>query len=204
MYSDRLGRSGWRASWTQSQAARVGVDARGLELRDGTGAHGTAGFTWYAEELLENRGQLGTRHDQIDLPLFEQEFRRLKALRQFLANNLLDYLRSSKTDMCFRFSHDHIAEGCEGGAYAAEGGIGEQEKNGTPTSASFASAAAVFAICIRETIPSCIRAPPEAQQTRTGVRISTPNSTDRVTFSPTTEPMLPPMNVKSSAHMTIG
>ena len=57
---------------------------------------------------------------------------------------------------------------------------------------------------MRESVPSCMRAPPEEEQTITGVRVFAPSSMARVTFSPTTEPMLPPRNVKSRAHITTG
>ena len=59
------------------------------------------------------------------------------------------------------------------------------------------SAAEVLAICMREKIPSCMRAPPEELKTMQGMRRSKARSMTRATFSPTTEPIEPPMNSKA-------
>ena len=64
------------------------------------------------------------------------------------------------------------------------------------TSRSRASAAEVFAICMSERMPSCMRAPPEAEITIAGTLRSAARSNWRVTSSPTTEPIEPPMNRK--------
>src|SRR5437667_384116 len=56
----------------------------------------------------------------------------------------------------------------------------------------------VLAICIREKIPSCIRAPPEELKTMAGMRRSYARSKRRATFSPTTEPIEPPMKSKAN------
>ena len=54
----------------------------------------------------------------------------------------------------------------------------------------------ILAICIKLNVPSCIRAPPEAV-TSTNINPRTvAYSIRRVTFSPTTQPILPPMNSK--------
>jgi hypothetical protein len=78
------------------------------------------------------------------------------------------------------------------------------EKYGTPASWSRATAAAVLAICMSEKIPSCILAPPEAEQTIKGARREAARSAARAIFSPTTDPMLPPMNPNSRAPITTG
>ena len=67
------------------------------------------------------------------------------------------------------------------------------EMNGRPARSSRASAADVFAICISDSAPSIIRAPPEHETMMTGARRSMARSMARVIFSPTTTPMLPPM-----------
>jgi hypothetical protein len=46
-------------------------------------------------------------------------------------------------------------------------------------------------------MPSCIRAPPDAETMTTGSCLSIASSIARASFSPTTEPMLPPMKKKS-------
>ena len=63
------------------------------------------------------------------------------------------------------------------------------------------SAPDIFAICIRLMAPSCIRAPPEAEMMTIGTRSAVERSIARVIFSPTTHPMLPPMNLISMAQM---
>ena len=73
--------------------------------------------------------------------------------------------------------------------------------NGTPLSSRRARAADVLAICIREITPSCILAPPEAVMQMKGIPSSAALSAFRVTFSPATEPMLPPINLKSKQLM---
>ncbi len=55
----------------------------------------------------------------------------------------------------------------------------------------------VFAICISESTPSIIRAPPEAETIIKGFFSSRARSATRAIFSPTTEPIEPPMNPKS-------
>ena len=84
--------------------------------------------------------------------------------------------------------------------------VGSQstEMNGRPASASRASAAEIFAICISERIPSCIRAPPEVETMISGSFFSIARSMAIVIFSPTTEPIEPPMNAYSIAQITTG
>ncbi len=77
------------------------------------------------------------------------------------------------------------------------------EMNGRPARSSRASAAEVFAICISDSAPSIIRAPPEHDTITTGARRSIARSMDRVIFSPTTTPMLPPMKGYSIAAITV-
>jgi len=71
------------------------------------------------------------------------------------------------------------------------------ERNGRRSRWSWASSAAVFAICMSERIPSCMRAPPVADTITSARRSFIAVSIERATFSPTTEPMLPPMKKKS-------
>ena len=51
----------------------------------------------------------------------------------------------------------------------------------------------VLGSCMRERIPSCIRAPPDAVTATSGTFRSTAESAARVSFSPTTLPIEPPM-----------
>ena len=75
---------------------------------------------------------------------------------------------------------------------------------GTRTWSSRIKAPEIFAICIRLIAPSCIRAPPEAEMMMMGVFSAAERSMARVIFSPTTQPMLPPMNLISMAQIFTG
>ncbi len=75
---------------------------------------------------------------------------------------------------------------------------------GTLAESNRASAAEIFAICIRLTTPSIMRAPPEAETTMIGLRSLQARSTARVIASPTTAPMLPPINEYSMALTITG
>jgi hypothetical protein len=76
--------------------------------------------------------------------------------------------------------------------------------NGSPASSRRASAVEIFAICMRERAPSCIRAPPEHEMTMSGQWASSARSTARVTFSPTTLPIEPPMKPYSMTAIMTG
>ena len=71
----------------------------------------------------------------------------------------------------------------------------------SPAARRRSSAPIVLTSCIRASVPSCIRAPPEELTTISGTRSASAPSAARVTFSPTTEPIEPPMNPKSSAQI---
>ena len=70
---------------------------------------------------------------------------------------------------------------------------------GSPAARSRSSAETVLAICMRLRIPSCMRAPPDACVRTTGSRSSVARSKSRAIFSPTTDPIDPPMNAKRKA-----
>ena len=73
----------------------------------------------------------------------------------------------------------------------------------SPASECRFNAADVFAICIRETIPSCILAPPEQQNRMTGRPSSVARSTAQAIFSPITCPMLLIRNLASQMPSTV-
>ena len=58
-----------------------------------------------------------------------------------------------------------------------------------------------LAICMRDTTPSCIRAPPEAVKPMTGRRWASANSNRRVIFSPTAEPMEAMIKLESMTNV---
>ena len=53
-------------------------------------------------------------------------------------------------------------------------------------------------------MPSCMRAPPEAETTIERRRSASARSAARVSFSPTTEPIEPPMKTNSIAPIRTG
>ncbi len=83
-------------------------------------------------------------------------------------------------------------------------GSDRTDRNGTPPARRRSSAPSVLASCIKASVPSCIRAPPEALTTMSGSRDSSAASAARVTFSPTTAPIEPPMNPKSITQIGDG
>ena len=64
------------------------------------------------------------------------------------------------------------------------------------------AAAATLAICIRENMPSCTRAPPLAATLTSGILRCVASSNACAIFSPTTEPIVPPKNAKSKTTST--
>ena len=75
---------------------------------------------------------------------------------------------------------------------------------GRPAARNRPSAMLTLAICIRDSTPSCIRAPPDAEKKMTGSRSVAACSTMRASFSPTAVPMLPPRNPKSKQPNATG
>ena len=76
--------------------------------------------------------------------------------------------------------------------------------NGRRRSARRVTAAVVLAICISDSRPSCMRAPPEAVTQMKGTRCSKAALAPRTKRSPTTEPMEPPRNSNSKQATTTG
>ena len=72
----------------------------------------------------------------------------------------------------------------------------------SPASLCLFNAADVFAICISDTIPSCILAPPEQAKIITGSCSRVARSTALVIFSPTTLPILAIINRLSQTART--
>jgi hypothetical protein len=74
--------------------------------------------------------------------------------------------------------------------------------NGAALSFMRSTAQVVLAICMRLSMPSCMRAPPELQTATRGSPSAAARSAQRQKRSPTTLPMLPPMNPKSITAIT--
>ena len=71
------------------------------------------------------------------------------------------------------------------------------EMYGSPASLSLPMATDVFAICIRDSMPSCMRAPPEAEKRTSALRSAIACSQALTMRSPAPVPRLPPMKEKS-------
>ena len=76
--------------------------------------------------------------------------------------------------------------------------------NGDVASLIRSTAQLVLAICMRLRMPSCMRAPPEVHTATSGRSSPLASSALLQSFSPTTLPMLPPMNPKSITASTHG
>ncbi len=76
--------------------------------------------------------------------------------------------------------------------------------NGDVASLIRSTAQLVLAICMRLRMPSCMRAPPEVHTATSGRSSPLASSALLQSFSPTTLPMLPPMNPKSITASTQG
>ncbi len=97
-----------------------------------------------------------------------EKFCSLESLRQLLSDGLLDHTRTRKTDQCPRLCKNDISKHRKTCRYTAGCRIGQYRNIKKPASLCRFSAAEVFAICIREWIPSCILAPPEQANIITG------------------------------------
>ena len=78
------------------------------------------------------------------------------------------------------------------------------EMNGTRAARKRAISTELLAICMRDSTPSCIRAPPDADTMTSGTRRSAERRVSRAIFSPTTDPIEPPMKLKSITATSSG
>ena len=81
-------------------------------------------------------------------------------------------------------------------------GLLRETINACPLSRRVRAASVVFAICISESTPSCIRAPPDVTIATQGIFLRAASSSASVTFSPTTTPIDPPRKLESSTIIT--
>ena len=143
--------------------------------------------------------------DHVDRAVLQQELGALEAFGQRFAHGLLDHARPGETDQRARLGDDHVADHREARRHAAHGRIGQHRDERQPLCGQAASAhAQVFAICMSESTPSCMRAPPVAVKQTKGRRCSRQTCTPRTKRSPTTEPIEPPRKPNSNAAATTG
>jgi hypothetical protein len=96
------------------------------------------------------------------MPCSLQIFGALEALRQFLADGLLDDALAGKADQRAGLGDLHVAQHGVGGGDAAGGRVGQHDDIGQLRSRSSCTATVVRGICISDRMPSCMRAPPDA------------------------------------------
>ena len=102
--------------------------------------------------------------DRVDHAVLEQELGALEALGQLLADGLLDDARPGEADERLRLGEDDVAQHGERRRHAARRRVQQHRDVRQPRLWSRASAAVVFAICMSDRMPSCMRAPPEAEK----------------------------------------
>ena len=144
-----------RRAGARSRATRLGV-------RSGGGPSGR----WPAKKARRRRrvsAQLAALDDQVEHAVLEQELRALEALGQLLTDRLA-MTRGPAKPMSARGSARMTSPSMAKLAVTPPVvGSVRTEMYGSRASPSRASAAEVLAICISERMPSCMRAPPEAE-----------------------------------------
>src|SRR5690349_12306313 len=156
------------------------------------------------DEARHALAQLAAVHDHVDGALLQQELGALEAFGERLAHGLLDHARAGEADE--RAGSASTASPMKAKEAETPPMVGSvrTEMNGCRAAESWWSAAVVFAICMSERSPSCMRAPPVAVKHTKGSSSSQEACTARTKRSPTTEPMEPPRKPNSNAAATTG
>ena len=103
------------------------------------------------------------------MPCSTQELGALESLGELLADRLLDHARTGEADQRPRLGDVEVARAWRTRRSRRPSSDRSAPRcKGSRASRSRASAAEIFAICISERIPSCMRAPPEAETTISG------------------------------------
>ena len=108
-------------------------------------------------------------HHLVHHAVLAQVLRALEAVRQLLADGLLDHARAGKADQRAGLGEVHVAQHRVGGGDAAGGRVRQHHDVGEPRRVERRTATVVRGICISERMPSCMRAPPEAANRTKGV-----------------------------------
>ena len=155
------------------------------------GGHGTGGSTGSAKNARRRRRrsrEILPLDDAVDHPVLEEELSALEALAA-AAGGWSPRSRAgpAKPISAFGSARMRVAQHGERRRRPRRSSDPRAAREyGTRSSASRPSAADVFAICISDSMPSCIRAPPEHVTMRSGMRLRVASSIARVIFSPTT------------------
>ena len=154
------------------------------------------------QQLGQDSPPLAPGDDPVQKAVVQQILGPLKALGQLLLDGLLNDPRPGKTDEGPGSESMMSPRDAKLAVTPPVVGWVKQEMYSPPPLWNRRMAAAVFAICIREKIPSCIRAPPLAEKIIRGSFFRAAYSAARVTFSPTAVPMLPMRKRLSSTAKT--
>ena len=116
------------------------------------------------EQVRQLVAQRRPGHDPVDEPVVEQELGALEAGRQLLGDRPGRDARAGEPDERIRLGDVDVTDRRERGEDAAGRRVGQDAENGTPAARRRSSAASVLASCISASVPSCIRAPPDARR----------------------------------------
>ena len=156
--------------------------------------------------IVDDRTDLAAEFVPRDHPVHEsavpQELRPLEAGGQLLSDRLLDDPGPAKPISACRSARITSPSIAKLAVTPPVVGSASTLMYRPPASWNRARAAEVLAICISENPLSIIRAPPEAVTITSGSSASSAFSIARAIFSPITEPIEPPRNVKSITAST--
>ena len=158
-----------------------------------------------AQRALERRLEILARHDHVDHAVLEQELRALEARRQLLADRLLDHARPGEADQRIGLGDDDVAEHRDRGRDAAGRRMQQHRDVRHARLAQLASAPPRSSPSASATArpPACARRPTRENMIA-GRLCATARSNWRVIFSPTTEPIEPPMNSNTKKPTSTG
>jgi hypothetical protein len=153
------------------------------------------------EELGQLRAHLAAGDDAIDEAVAEQELGPLEALGQLLGDRAGRHARPANPMSAFgsaTLTSPTEANDANTPTRRGIGQHGEVRDAGGPQPLERRERLRQLHEGER---PSCIRAPPDALTTMSGMRSTSASSAARVTFSPTTAPIEPPMKPKSMTQI---
>ncbi len=139
------------------------------------------------QQLRARAPQLGTRHHGVHHAMLHQEFRRLEAGGQILADRLFDHAGAREADDGTRLRQNHVALHGVGRRHAARGGVGEQRNERD---------------AVLGQLGQHHRRLGHLHQR--GIFLSIERRARRAIFSPTTDPIEPPMKLKSITARSTG
>eukprot|EP00581_Thalassiosira_minuscula_P038767 CAMPEP_0184455540 /NCGR_PEP_ID=MMETSP0740-20130409/23746_1 /TAXON_ID=385413 /ORGANISM="Thalassiosira miniscula, Strain CCMP1093" /LENGTH=151 /DNA_ID=CAMNT_0026827409 /DNA_START=304 /DNA_END=760 /DNA_ORIENTATION=- len=141
--------------------------------------------------------QFAPVNDNINCAFFAEKLRALEPFWQFFANGLLNHTRARKRDHRAGLSHMNIAKHRIRRGHATRRWVAEHHNIRQAASLTSWMASVERGICIKDSVPSCIRAPPEAEQTTKAALRATAICAAAIKASPAAMPSDPPIKAKS-------